>query len=90
MNRQHMQRIARKSLFWEVPVHRIAQVIEESPAWVVQWIFEYGSLKDVEAVILLYGADRVRELLREVPMTPMVRSMAYVFLDYDPEGYYTF
>lgn len=88
MNREHIRKIARKSLFWEVPEQHIEQVIEESPAWVVQRIFEYGSLRDIEAVIALYGAGRVRELLREVQMTPMVRSMAFVFLDYDPEGYY--
>lgn len=78
----------RRSLFWDIAENTIPSVIAHSPEWVVYRVFEYGSLADIDAVIALYGPEEVKAILGNSPMKPVTRSMAFLFLGFDPQGYY--
>ncbi|QOI96898.1 MAG: hypothetical protein HRU69_05040 [Flammeovirgaceae bacterium] len=78
----------RRSLFWDIAEETIPSVLAHSPAWVVHRVFEYGSIADIDAVITLYGPEKVKDMLRSSPMKPVTRSMAFLFLEFDPQGYY--
>ena len=78
----------RRPLFWDVPEADIKSVLENSPEWVVPRVFEYGSLPDIDEVIDLYGAEKVKAILLAIDMKPVTRSMAFLFLGIDEDGRY--
>ncbi|MBI3220009.1 MAG: hypothetical protein HYZ44_10885 [Bacteroidetes bacterium] len=78
----------RRPLFWDIKESDIEKVIAESPEWVIPRVFDYGTLGDIREVINLYGEEKSKEMLSRNKMKPLVRSMAYLFLQFDPENRY--
>ncbi|NOS90680.1 MAG: hypothetical protein HOP30_02050 [Cyclobacteriaceae bacterium] len=78
----------RRPLFWDIKESDIEKVIAESPEWVIPRVFDYGTLADIREVINLYGEEKTKEMLSRNKMKPLVRSMAYLFLQFDPEKRY--
>ena len=71
----------RRALFWDIPEENIEQALIESDEWVVNRVFEYGTLDHIFAVIDLYGEPRVKALLSQSKMGRVTRAMAYLFFD---------
>ena len=78
----------RKPLFWDIKEADIEKTLIESPEWVITRIFQYGTLVDIREVIDLYGEEKTKEMLTKNKMQPLVRSMAFLFLHFDPENRY--
>ena len=71
----------RRALFWDIPEGNIEQALAESDEWVVNRVFEHGTLDDIFEVIDLYGGARVKALLSQSKMGRVTRAMAYLFFD---------
>jgi 3-oxoacyl-ACP reductase-like protein len=78
----------RRPLFWDIPEHAIKTALQDSPEWVISRVFEYGSIADIDALIAFYGTEKIKTVLSTSNMKPITRSMAFLFLGFDPEGYY--
>ena len=78
----------RRPLFWDINEKDIEKALVESPDWVVPRVFQYGTLNDIRDVINLYGKERTKRALLKIKMRPLTRSMAYLFLNIDPEERY--
>ncbi len=53
------------ALFWDVPRDRenISRIIEQNPEWLIERVFEIGTMEEIRMVIDWYGADKVKEVL---------------------------
>jgi hypothetical protein len=71
----------RRALFWDIPEGSIEQALVESDEWVVNRVFEYGTLNDIFEVIDLYGESRVKAVLSQSKMGRVTRAMAYLLFD---------
>ena len=80
--------IKRRALFWDINEKEIDKVLSNSSDWVVNRVFEYGSLDDIREVIHFYGDDKVKKILGHSPLKPLTRAMAYLFLGIDKDGRY--
>ena len=80
--------ITRRALFWDVAESEIPQLLLHSPEWVIPWVFEYGTLADIDDVIQYYGHDKVSLILSNTAMRLVTRAMAFFFLGINPTGYY--
>ena len=78
----------RRPLFWDINENDIEKALVESPMWVIPRVFQYGSISDIRDVIDLYGLEKTKHALLKTKMKPLTRSMAYLFLNIDPEKRY--
>ncbi len=78
----------RRPLFWDINENDIEKALVESPMWVIPRVFEYGSIDDIRDVIDLYGLEKAKHALLKTKMKPLTRSMAYLFLNIDPDKRY--
>jgi hypothetical protein len=78
----------RRPLFWDINENAIDKALRDSPDWVIPRIFQYGTLTDIRDVIDLYGAEKTKNILSQIKMKPLVRSMAFLFLNIDPDKRY--
>lgn len=76
-------------LFWDIASTRIPGALVDNDDWVIVRIFEYGSLKDIQEVISLYGEAKVIKVLSTEKIRPMAASMAFLFLGIDRYGNFT-
>ena len=53
-----------KVLFWDIP----GQIpdYENHPEWVIQRVFERGSMEDIAEIIVYYGEKKVKKVLTAV------------------------
>ncbi len=54
-----------KRLFWDIPGQ--TPDYANHPAWVIQRVFERGSMEDIAEVIVFYGEKKVKEVLTAAP-----------------------
>ncbi|MBS1680508.1 MAG: hypothetical protein JST48_02240 [Bacteroidetes bacterium] len=78
----------RRALFWDINEKEIDKALIHSSDWVVNRVFEYGSIEDIREVIRFYKADNVKRILEHSPLKPLTRAMAYLFLGIDKDGRY--
>ena len=71
----------RKALFWDIPEANIEQALADSDEWVINRVFEHGTLDDIFEVIDLYDAARVKAVLSQSKMGRVTRAMDYLFFD---------
>lgn len=84
----HSPLISRRPLFWDIHENNIEIALRESSDWVIERVFEYGTLKDIFDVIDLYGREKVKQVLTVANLKPMGGSMAFLFLGLDSDRKY--
>ena len=52
-------------LFWDIPGQ--TPDYENNPEWVIQRVFERGSMEDIAEVIVYYGQKKAKEVLTAAP-----------------------
>lgn len=77
---------SRRTLFWDIPEKDIERALTESDDWVIMRVFEYGTLKDIFAVIDLYGEEKIKAVLSKSKMPSVTRAMAYLFFDLEQDN----
>ena len=75
-------------MFWDINEKDIEKALLESDSWVIERIFEYGEIPDIEEVIKLYGKERTKEVLHQATLRPMAKVMAFHFFAIDKNGEY--
>jgi hypothetical protein len=71
----------RRALFWDIPESNIEQALAESDEWVINRVFENGTLDDIFEAIDLYGEPRVKAVLSQSKMGRVTRAMARLLFD---------
>jgi hypothetical protein len=79
---------SRRTLFWDINEKDIPQVLVTSDEWIIARVFQYGTLKDIFAVIDLYGKERTSKILSHLQLPTVASAMAYVYLGVDRYGKY--
>ncbi len=54
-----------KVLFWDIPGQ--TPDYENYPEWVIQRVFERGSMEDIAEIIVFYGEKQVKDVLTAAP-----------------------
>jgi len=75
--------VNRRALFWDINEKSIEKALVESDSWVIERVFEYGEIPDIQDVIELYGEKRTKEVLSEACLQPMAKVMAFHFFNID-------
>lgn len=72
-----------RELFWDINENDIGTALIESDEWVLPRVLEYGTLKEIEAIIRYYGKQRAVNILSKAQLKPMSKAMAWYFLGLD-------
>ncbi len=70
-----------KELFWDIPEKDIQRVLSDSKEWVVERVFEYGTVNEIFEIIDYYGKATVSGILVKAKLKTVARAMAHLFLD---------
>lgn len=70
-----------RELFWDIPESAIEAAVKNSPGWVINRVFEYGTLKEIADVIEFYGQEKASAFIKQTSVKPMARAMAFLFLN---------
>jgi hypothetical protein len=70
-----------RALFWEIDEQQIGQALINSDDWVIQRVFEYGNLDEIDTIIEYYGSDRTVGALDRLKhdLNPMAKTMAWYY-----------
>lgn len=71
--------ISRRILFWEIEPERIESVLRESPEWVIPRVLHYGSIEDIANLVNLYGKEKLKYVMDNIPLKRWDKSMAELF-----------
>jgi hypothetical protein len=78
MNNTHLSR----TLFWDVNEKNINDILEHSREWVVNRVFEYGTIEEIDEIINLNGKEQCIQMMTQATqLKPVTKAMARLFLD---------
>lgn len=68
-----------RHLFWEIEPERIESVLEQSDEWVIARVLHYGDAEDIFDLVDLYGKEKLKYVMDNVPLKPKAKAMAELF-----------